>query len=645
MNLTNLGVGLGGFFQGYNDQQQAAARQALAQLYRQQQLNQLRLQKQQEAADALLFPAFASGQLSGNVPSPQTPMPGASSVPMTAGGGNLPFTGPSASPPPSAPLVPPPGSGLGRIRRNLYGRDDSTLDLIQRDESPGGNVRNFRYDPQHTAQGYFQITNTTWRETAPKAGVDLSQYPNAMSAPYDVQRSVAAQLLKDRGTQPWSDFNPKLAADLGRGVTVGSGGGAAGGDAGFGKMYQNGMAMLQKAMQPVDPSLYGRLSVSALAQQIEKANPGADPTVKMLALERGMKLLAPEEQLRTQQYMMQNRAEIQLGMLEMREALIGERGTAGRIVTDAEGRSFDVDRRGVGHPIRDESGNVIGGIKPLTGGAAKTPTNVKVTDDSGKVLYSGAAQPQPDGSFRKPDGSALPEGTVTLASKSGEGAGRLSETQNQRLMIGGNQVSLALRNLSEMPEGATLGIFQGLGQERGDALSEAVKRTLANTASPQSTQTMAAVTRGLSRGLATIEAAGAAQGLVGLSQQMIGELPAEGDSNLTILTKLADMRQIVEGAYEVMGKSDRISPDQKKQMQVTLDRIRKAIPYTVEDVIKLASNPDEKTISDFARGQGLGGGDTGAIPVSPDQANDPDGTTYNNGAYVKRGDQIVPVGQ
>ena len=32
----------------------------------------------------------------------------------------------------------------------------------------------------------------------------------------------------------------------------------------------------------------------------------------------------------------------------------------------------------------------------------------------------------------------------------------------------------------------------------------------------------------------------------------------------------------------------------------------------------------------------------GGYPVPPEHANDPDGTTYNGGKFVKRGDKIVP---
>src|SRR4051812_1099708 len=77
------------------------------------------------------------------------------------------------------------------------------LDIIEQAESKGKNVPNYKFGPGFTAQGYYQITNPTWRDHAAAAGVDLSRYPTAMTAPRDVQRAVAADIFKKRGFQPW----------------------------------------------------------------------------------------------------------------------------------------------------------------------------------------------------------------------------------------------------------------------------------------------------------------------------------------------------------------------------------------------------------------------------------------------------------
>ena len=93
----------------------------------------------------------------------------------------------------------------------------STLSMISQYESGNQNIPNYRYDPTHTAQGYYQITNTNWLNIAPKLGIDTSIYPNAMSAPQDVQAQVANYLLTQTpaGISNWTAYNPQLAAAVG----------------------------------------------------------------------------------------------------------------------------------------------------------------------------------------------------------------------------------------------------------------------------------------------------------------------------------------------------------------------------------------------------------------------------------------------
>lgn len=104
---------------------------------------------------------------------------------------------------------------------------DQILGLIERFESGSRNILQQIVSPLiSTAGGYFQITNSTWRDIAKSAGIDTGQYPTAMSAPYDVQRQGASTLLSQRGVSPWAPYNPRLAAALaGAGGSPVAGGG------------------------------------------------------------------------------------------------------------------------------------------------------------------------------------------------------------------------------------------------------------------------------------------------------------------------------------------------------------------------------------------------------------------------------------
>ena len=77
------------------------------------------------------------------------------------------------------------------------------LGIISQRESGNRNIRNYKYGPGFTASGYFQITNPTWQRWAKAAGIDLSRYPTAESAPYEVQRQAAAHGYKTEGFKPW----------------------------------------------------------------------------------------------------------------------------------------------------------------------------------------------------------------------------------------------------------------------------------------------------------------------------------------------------------------------------------------------------------------------------------------------------------
>ena len=77
------------------------------------------------------------------------------------------------------------------------------LDIIEQRESRGRNVPNYKYGPGFTASGYYQIIDPTWQRWAKAAGVDISQYPTAMSAPREVQRAVAAKGFEMEGFRPW----------------------------------------------------------------------------------------------------------------------------------------------------------------------------------------------------------------------------------------------------------------------------------------------------------------------------------------------------------------------------------------------------------------------------------------------------------
>jgi hypothetical protein len=128
--------------------------------------------------------------------------PAAPAAPMWRRGG------PGRGPTPWHQAPVPDITGMTDIERNQ-------LALIEHYESHGRNVPNYRFDPTHTAQGYWQETNTNWRAIAPLLGITA---PDAMHATREEQAMVALALLRNRqGIRNWSDYDAPLRAALARG--------------------------------------------------------------------------------------------------------------------------------------------------------------------------------------------------------------------------------------------------------------------------------------------------------------------------------------------------------------------------------------------------------------------------------------------
>jgi hypothetical protein len=119
------------------------------------------------------------------------------------GGGGPPGTSTGGGAPNGSSIPRPGKDGAGG---GGGGGGGSFIDALAEIESGNKNIPS-GVDPDVAgpgtkSQGYFQINTPTWRDFAPKAGIDLKQYPNAMSAPREVQAQVA-------GVIPFSRFGPR----------------------------------------------------------------------------------------------------------------------------------------------------------------------------------------------------------------------------------------------------------------------------------------------------------------------------------------------------------------------------------------------------------------------------------------------------
>jgi hypothetical protein len=106
----------------------------------------------------------------------------------------------TASSGPSRPASPTPGVTL-----------NSPMDLVAQVESGNRNIPQAIHDANTDrgtpAGGFFQIIDPTWQRYAGAAGVDVKQFPTAMSAPRNIQAQVA-------GAIPVNQWGPNTVAAL-----------------------------------------------------------------------------------------------------------------------------------------------------------------------------------------------------------------------------------------------------------------------------------------------------------------------------------------------------------------------------------------------------------------------------------------------
>lgn len=234
---------------------------------------------------------------------------------------------------------------------------------------------------------------------------------------------------------------------------------------------------------------------------------------------------------------------------------------------------------------------------------------------------------KPPSGFRfTPDGQSLEP--IPGGPKDPNATQPLSGTQKRIMQQATTSATLALRdvqNVMKLPISATTGLFGGV--ENKGSLSTATKAALANEMNPEENQMYATSMAGITRNLGTLESVGyAPRGSI--IQQMSTLDFKPGDTNITKLQKIAQVRQIAESALSYSLADPAVQPEIKQHIGQILDQYKKAIPWTVEDVIALSQSDNPNvTVMDFAKQSNLGdsnvqtqaGGAAKASPAGPQE--------------------------
>ena len=183
--------------------------------------------------------------------------------------------------------------------------------------------------------------------------------------------------------------------------------------------------------------------------------------------------------------------------------------------------------------------------------------------------------------------------------------GSREEAYLHRTLNSANQALQGAKNIMDLPiTTKTLGI-----ESEGPGLMNASKRWLTTKLTDQDIQDYDTMRAGIDRSLATLEASGLAPpgsltGSMGKSTTI-----NVGDTQLTKLRKMAELRQIAVASLEPNLADPRVPKEQKDYIKQLVDGFKTSIPFTQEDITKLEkaqrSNP-QATLADVAKQKGLG---------------------------------------
>lgn len=147
-----------------------------------------------------------------------------------------------------------------------------------------------------------------------------------------------------------------------------------------------------------------------------------------------------------------------------------------------------------------------------------------------------------------------------------------------RVSTAAADAATGIENLSKLPAGSNMGWFS----QAANTPMGALKRVL----SPQEAQDMRTTAAGLSRAMAGLATGGLA---VDIETQKSYDalIPQAGQTRLTALRQMGEMRQQAENGIESALSNPYISPQQKANLEKAKAKIASAIPWTPTDVSNL----------------------------------------------------------
>lgn len=217
----------------------------------------------------------------------------------------------------------------------------------------------------------------------------------------------------------------------------------------------------------------------------------------------------------------------------------------------------------------------------------------------------------------------LPEGTTLTKAGGvkGKDAGKAAGGQDRYgfaniVATNLNEAVGSINNIVSMPESSTTGYFQG---QNTKGLLFAPLGVMANKLTSEDVQRYNVELSNFGKSVARVISGGRVVPATVQADYENQFKVREGDSPLTVMTKIGQMRQAIERAAEVYIASSSTDENLKGIYRKALSDIAVAIPFTVADVNRFANERDKNvTFSDMFKRYGMGGSQQ-AAPSQPQQ--------------------------
>ncbi len=254
----------------------------------------------------------------------------------------------------------------------------------------------------------------------------------------------------------------------------------------------------------------------------------------------------------------------------------------GKLWNQSMDESGQIQRTPVIDPTTNEQ--AVAGSKsaqaPKIENVAGVPYQVS-TDASGKAVYTPVTNPATGKPFDTSNGS---------------GQGR-TQMMIGRTVGGADMASNDIQNLARQPLSSSVGLFT---ENHPTTILGATAKALTNELTPQDTQSFRVLSGGLARNLSGIEALGNLPP-GSLTNQLNEVLQFQkGDTNLTKMQKLAQIKQIALGGLDTISSMQLTKAQKDKISQIT-NRFNKAVPYTngdLQDLIDQQKTNPNLTLKD-----------------------------------------------